>query len=301
MSYIPKVLLTKLIRIFLLFLGCVPRKWTIHLAGLIGRIWFLADERHRKVALDNLNHAFGNEKSDLQIKELAQQVFQNIALLPFEIGWSFRLNGDDILRYCKVQGLSHLNAARKKGKGVLFFSAHIGNWEFLSVAFALAGHPVNGIYRPLDFKPADTVVYDYRTRFGAQLIPKKHSIPKALRCLRKNECVGMMLDQDAGFAAGVFADFFGRPACTNKALALLALKTEAPVIPAFVTRNGLNFYMEFGKEIPLVKTGERDKDIVANTQQYNAIIEAFVRRYPEQWFWVHRRWKNQPAQQSSPA
>jgi KDO2-lipid IV(A) lauroyltransferase len=104
----------------------------------------------------------------------------------------------------------------------------------------------------------------------------------------------MLLDQDAGSSGGVFVDFFGRPACTKKGLALLALKTGAPVIPAFVTRNGLNFRIEFGKEIPLIKTGEKSKDITANTQQYNTIIEECVRQYPEQWFWVHRRWKSKP-------
>jgi KDO2-lipid IV(A) lauroyltransferase len=104
----------------------------------------------------------------------------------------------------------------------------------------------------------------------------------------------MLMDQNPGSSAGVFADFFGIPAGTNKGLAQLALKTGASVIPAFVIRNGLNYQIEFGKEIPLIKTGEINKDIVANTQQYNEIIEGVIRRHPEQWFWVHRRWKNRP-------
>lgn len=284
-----------LIKALIISLGYVPRKFAVLLAKLAGWIWFVVDERHRKVALDNLNHAFGHEKSRSEIKELAQRVFHQCAMLLFEIGWSFRVSGDDFLRHCNVEGLSHVKAALEKGKGVIVFSAHTGNWEFVPVPIALAGLPQNVIYRPLDFRPADRVIYEYRTRFGARMTPKRNSMRSVLKSLENNECVGMLLDQDAGLTAGVFADFFGRPACTNKGLALLALKTGAAVIPAFTARVGSTFLIEYQEEIPLINTGDKEKDIEANTQQYNKKIEAFVRRYPEQWLWIHRRWKNQPS------
>jgi KDO2-lipid IV(A) lauroyltransferase len=286
--------IAKALEIFFSLLGRIPRKWARRFGNVLGKLWYFADKKHRNVALTNLNYAYGQEKSPAEIEKLSRQVFENLAQIPLEICWSLRLGVDDFLSYCDVRGEKHLQAALKKGRGVLFFSAHMGNWEFLSFSFGRFGFPVSGIYRPLKSDPINMLIYNYRTRFGAKLVLKKHSMRNILRSLDNNECVGMLLDQDAGSSAGVFVDFFGRPACTNKGLALLALKTEAPVIPAFVTRNGLNYRIEFGKEIPLIKTGEKSKDLVANTQQYNKIIEECVRQYPEQWFWVHRRWKSKP-------
>jgi KDO2-lipid IV(A) lauroyltransferase len=286
--------IAKALEIFFSLLGRIPRKWARHFGNVLGNLWYFLDKKHRNVALTNLNYAYGQEKKPAEIEKLARQVFENIAQIPLEICWSMRLGLNDFLPYCDVKGEANLKDALKKGRGVLFFSAHMGNWEFLSFSFGRFGFPVSGIYRPIKSKPINMLIYNYRTRFGAKLVPKKHSMRNILRSLDNNECVGMLLDQDAGSSGGVFVDFFGRPACTNKGLALLALKTGAPVIPAFVTRNGLNFRIEFGKEIPLIKTGEKSKDIAANTQQYNTIIEECVRQYPEQWFWVHRRWKSKP-------
>jgi KDO2-lipid IV(A) lauroyltransferase len=285
---------TKALEILFLLFGRIPRKWAVRLGNLLGNLWYFADKRHRNVALSNLHHAYGDEKSPAEIEKLAQQVFQNLAQIPFEICWSLRLGVDEFLSFCDVKGYANLKAAQEKGKGVLFLSAHTGNWELLSFSFARVGFPVSGIYRPIKSKSINMLIYNYRTRFGANMIPKKHAMRNVLKCLENKEGVGMLLDQDAGSSGGVFADFFGRPACTNKGLALLALKTEAPVIPAFIARNGLNFQIEYGKEIPLVKTGDKSKDVVATTRHYNEIIEEFVRRYPEQWFWVHRRWKSKP-------
>jgi len=275
--------------------GRIPRKWAMPLGNILGKIWYLTDKRHRNVALSNLNNAYGHEKSPTEIEKLARQVFQNLAQIPLEICWSMRLSVKDFLPYCDLKGEANLKEALKKGRGVLFFSAHIGNWEFLSFAFGRFGFPVSGIYRPIKSEPINMLTYNYRTRFGAKLIPKKHSMRKIFKGLENNECIGMLMDQDPGSSAGVFADFFGVPVNTNKGLAQLALKTGAPVIPAFVIRDGLRYQIEFGKEIPLIKTNDREQDIVANTQQYNEVIEEVVRRYPEQWFWVHRRWKRSPS------
>jgi KDO2-lipid IV(A) lauroyltransferase len=275
-------------------MGCIPRRWALRLGKVTGSLWYFADKRHRNVALSNLHQAYGREKTPAEIEDLARRVFQNLAQIPLEICWSIRLGANEFLSHCAIQGHENLQAALAKGKGILFLSAHTGNWELLTMVISLAGIPVSGVYRPIKSQTIDLLVYEYRTRFGVKLIPKKHSMRKVLRCLGNNEGIGMLLDQDAGSSVGVFVDFFGRPACTNKGLALLALKTEAPVVPAFIARNGLGFRIEIGKEIPLLKTGEKSQDIAVNTQQYNKAIEEFVRRCPEQWFWVHRRWKSKP-------
>lgn len=117
-----------------------------------------------------------------------------------------------------------------------------------------------------------------------------------LRSLKNNELVGILLDQNTNVAAGVFVDFFGKPACTNKGLAVLARATGVPVIPAFLAREGGAFHVEFGPEIPTIKTEDEDSDIYVNTRNYNQALESIIRRYPEQWFWVHNRWKTRPCQ-----
>jgi len=270
----------------------MPETWTVIAGNLIGRIWFGLDKRHRNVTLSNLKQAFGDGKSDSENKRLAIQVFQNIAKIPFEVAWSMRLNQKNYLRYFRIRGLHNLQSAFEKGKGVLLLTAHFGNWELLPSVIQLAGYPLNIIYRPLSFKPMDRYLYDYRERFGVKLIPKKKSMRQILQALGRKEAVGIVLDQDSGLTAGVFTDFFGKKASTSKGLSLVALKTEVPVLPGFITRVNDQYHVELGTEIPLIKTGNKEYDIAANTQQYNQAIEAAVRKNPDQWFWVHNRWKN---------
>ena len=183
---------------------------------------------------------------------------------------------------------------KKKQKGVFLLTAHMGNWEFLPITAAMIGLQAGTIYRPLDFLPLEQFVKYIRTRFGAKVIPKRHSTRTILKSLKHEESVGILLDQSTHRDKGVFVDFFGRRTCTNKGLALLALKTGAPVIPVFQVREKSGFRANFLPEVPLIKTGDITKDVEANTLQYNRVIETFIRRYPDQWFWVHRRWKVEP-------
>lgn len=277
-------------------LGLLPRPWAQRTADTIGRVWYLLDKRHRDVALNNLGKAYAEEKSAFEIRAIARASFQQIARVPFEIGWSLRCDLVETMRHCRFHGLDHLRQAHAKGRGVLILTLHIGNWELLPMSFISRGFNVSLVYRPLDFTPADRFFLLYRSRFGGNPIPKKKSMRRLLHALRRQECVGLLLDQDSGLTAGVFADFFGHPACTNKGLALLALKTQAPVIPAFMVRRESGFDIHIGPEIPLMQTDSKDEEVQINTQQYNQVLESIIRRCPEQWLWAHRRWKNRPPQ-----
>jgi len=188
----------------------------------LGRGSFLANKKHREIALNNLTLAYSNEKSPSEIRILAKKIFGNLGQIVFEIAWFWRLDRRDFHKHFRIDGLSHFTNALKKNKGVLLLTAHFGNWELMTV-----------------FSGVD-------------------------------------------WYEGVFVEFFGRLACTNKGLALLALRTEAPVVPIFLVREGAGFRVEIGQEVPLVKTGDKTKDIEAK------------RRYPDQWFWVHQRWKTRP-------
>jgi KDO2-lipid IV(A) lauroyltransferase len=282
--------------IFFRFIGLVPRKSARRISGFLGKVLFLVDSKHRKIALDNLMYAFGHQKSTYEIRFLAKQVFINLVQFILEVGWSLRLDERRLIKYFKMDGFRHLKKAYEKGKGVLVLTAHCGNWEFLAVAGSMIEYPVSMVVRPLDFKPLDRFFINLRSRFGGKIIPKQRSLRAILRSLDRKEMVVLLMDQNVDWYEGVFVDFMGHRACTSKGLALLALRTGAPVVPVFMVREKSGFRAEFGPEIFTVETGDKQKDIEINTQEYNRVIENFIRRYPDQWFWVHQRWKTKPYQ-----
>ncbi len=282
------------IHIFFRILGLIPRPWARRCGNFIGRLWYLLDKRRRNITLDNLRRAFEGEKTDNEIRLLAKKVFKNIGQILFEVGWSLRLNRVDFDRYFHIEGMANYLNARDKGKGVLVLTAHMGNWELLPIISAMTGKTVNVVYRPLDFSPLDQFFIDCRSRFGDRVFARSGALKKIVSRIKRGEAVVMLMDQNVGWRKGVFVDFFGKRACTSKFMALLALKTGAAVVPLFIAREQDGFRAEFGPEMSLVLTGDKTKDIEENTQQFNDTIEAFVRRYPDQWFWVHQRWKTRP-------
>lgn len=279
---------------FFRLLGRMPKTWGERLGKTLGRLAFIADARHRNIALQNLSDAFNMPRAEC--KPLAVKVFENLGKIVFEMAWSLRLDEENLFTYFKIEGLSHIWDACEKNRGVLALTAHFGNWELLTIIAAMVSYPLNVVYRPLDFKSMDQFIARFRTRFGAKLIPKKKSMRMVLRCLERREIVALLMDQNVSWREGVFMPFFGHRACTNKGMALLALKTGAPVIPVFLVREENGFKAVFLPEIPLIKTGDKTKDVEANTQQYNDVIESVVRQYPDQWFWVHQRWKTKAFQ-----
>ena len=285
------ILLYKIFSGFFATIGLIPRGAAIRFAGFLGRVWFVVDTRHRDVALQNLTHVFGAEKNTAKIRKMARQIFCNLILIIFEIAWFMRLKEKEFSKYFHVHGLHYLKTAHKKGKGVLVLTGHMGNWELMSMAAKMLGYPMGAIYRPLDFKPLDLFFIHLRGRYGTILYPKKNAMRPILRGLKKGELIGIFLDQKTNARSGVFVDFFNRKACTNKGLALIALRMETPVVPLFLLREADGYRVEFGPEVPVVRTGDKENDIKMNTRQYNRVIEDVIRRYPDQWFWVHRRWK----------
>ncbi|MFC1829680.1 lysophospholipid acyltransferase family protein, partial [Thermodesulfobacteriota bacterium] len=231
-------------------IGRIPRKTAIQLGNRLGHLLFLVDKRHRNIAIENLTHAFGDEKGPIEIRRLAKSVFMNIAQVIFEVGWSLCLDEERLFKHFELEGVSNLKAAYDKGRGVLALTAHFGNWELLTVAGAMSGYPLAVLYRPLDFKPLDRFFVTLRTRFGGKMIPQKRALREVLRSLKKRETVALLMDQNVDWYEGVFVDFMGRRACTNKGLALIALKSEAPVVPVFMVRQGERFITKILPEIP---------------------------------------------------
>ena len=275
----------------------MPRKTNRRIAAVLGWIWYRIDKRHRKIALENLNLAFGNELDPSQRQRICRNVFDHLARVILELPYVRKLSHENLDRFATFRGAENLYAALQKGKGLLVMTSHFGNWEMMSLAFSLRYLPFNIIVRPLDNPFMNRLIDRMRCRTGNRTIHKRGSIRQVLQLLRRGEIVALLGDQNTDWYDGVFVPFFNQPACTNKTMAVLALRTGIPVIPVYNVRQPDGRYeMIIEPEIPLLRTGDTTIDIEENTARFNQVIERYVRRNPEQWFWIHRRWKTRPCQ-----
>jgi KDO2-lipid IV(A) lauroyltransferase len=252
--------------------------------------------RQRLIATHNLRRAFP-EKSEGEIRRIVQSVYRNMGIVAAEFFDIPHLTKENIAALVEAEGVENCEKALAKGRGVLLFSAHFSNWELEAAAAALLIKPAVVIYRTLDSALLEHLVLRVRSATGNILLPKNHAMRAMLRTLTKNGIVGILIDQNMAWYEGVFVDYFGRPACTTDGLALLALHTGAPVLPGYIVRlHDGRYRLVIGPEVEVTRTGDRDADVLANTQRFTKVIEQIVRRYPDQWLWVHQRWKTQPCQ-----
>jgi len=268
----------------------------MRLGGRLGELVYRLDKRHRAITEKNLADCL-KERPQAELSIIARSVYRNLGYSAIEFLRSDRYGREPLDRYFTIRNYESLERAYSKGRGVVLLTAHCGSWEILALCHSLMGFPFGVVVRPLDNPYLDRAITAIRTMYGNTMISKQKGMRGVLRTLSEGKAVGILLDQNVTRREGVFVDFFGRPACTNKGLALIAMKTGVPVVPAFIRRTGLHTHeIELGDEVPIVDTGDKEADIVANTQAYTAVIEDFVRRYPDQWFWMHRRWKTRPAE-----
>ena len=260
------------------------------------RLFYHLVPRQRLIAAYNLRRAFPEKKDD-QIVAIAKGAYRNLGIVAAEFFSLPRLTKDNIGKLVEVEGLENCTQALAKGRGVLMFGSHFGNWELEAVAASLLIKPLVVIYRPLDSAVLDALVLRVRSATGNPPLAKDRAMRSMLRSLKHNEMLGILIDQNVAWYEGVFVDYFGRPACTTDGLALLALHTGAPVLPAYMARRPDGRYrFVIGPEVEIINTGDREADVLANTQRFTKIIEETVRLYPDQWLWVHQRWKTQRCQ-----
>ncbi len=193
---------------------------------------------------------------------------------------------------CHVEGLEHVETLLERGRGLLIISAHFGSWE-LAPAVALCLHtPLHVIVRPLDSPALQRLAEIYRQCCGYHAIAKRAALAECLKVLRRGEIVAVLMDQSSLRHESIQVEFFGTSAYTSKGPALLALRTGCPVVSGFLMRVGQGHHrLVFSQEIPVRRTGDLQQDIVENTRVFTQVIESYVRRYPDHWFWLHRRWK----------
>jgi len=282
---------------FLSAMNLIPLKWRVFFFERLGLLFHALDDRHRRIARRNLTIAFPG-KGPEEREAIVRSTFRNLGRVGAEFFFTPRMNKGNVENFISFEGLEHFRRAREKGKGVLFLTAHFGNWEWMAAAFPLfSGHPAHVVFRPMDSRFLDEIVRRVRTSTGNQTIPKQKAMGQILRLLKGGEAVGILLDQNMAWQEGVFVDFFGEKACTNTGMALLALKTGAAVLPVFGIREKDGRYRAIIEpEVPLIRTGDKESDVFQNTQLFTRIIERYIRDYPDHWLWVHQRWKTRPWQ-----
>jgi KDO2-lipid IV(A) lauroyltransferase len=276
-------------------LGSLPRPWARAVGAGLGSLAFVLTGRLRRTGDTNLRLAYPASDAAWR-RNLLRAVYRNLGLQLAEFCQMRRYTRENTAGLVRYQGLEHYLAARAEGKGVLVVTGHLGMWELSSFYHSLMGYPMGMVIRRLDNPLVDRLVNRVRCLHGNMVLHKDDFARGLLGAMRRGETVGILMDTNMTPPQGVFVDYFGAAACTASGLARVAMRTAAAVLPGFLTwrPDEQKYVLEFGERLSLLSTGNGEQDIVANTQIFTKAIEAWVRRYPEQWLWVHRRWKTRP-------
>ena len=280
---------------FIKLLGLLPLSLARAVGISLAWIFYLFHFRLRRVGMRNLALAFP-EKSAKERARILRGEFTSLGRQLAEVCQFPRFTPQNIDQVVIYDGFANYEQARARGRGVLFLTAHFGGWELSAFAHSLHGHPMHIVMRPMDNPYLDRMITHYRTMHGNKTVDKDDFVRGLLAATKAGECVGILMDTNMTPPQGIFVNFFGFPACTASGLARIALRTDAAVVPGFTIwdRTLGKYRLRFDPAVKLVRTGDLEADILANTQKFTSIIEDYVRKYPEQWLWVHRRWKTRP-------
>ena len=279
--------------------GLLPRPLARAAGIAVAWLVYLFHGRLRSVGWRNLELAFP-DLSRGERKKILRGVFTSLGRQVAEVCLFPRYTRENVSQTVVYEGFENFERALARGKGVLFLTAHLGAWELSAFAHSLYGHPLNIVMRPLDNPYLDRLARHYRTMHGNKAVDKDFA-RGLIAALRNGETVGVLMDTNMIASQGVFVDFFGHQACTATGVARVALKTDAAVVPGFTIWDPVlkKYRLRFDPTVKLVRTKNREADVVANTALFTELIEEYVRRYPDQWLWVHRRWKTRPPGEES--
>lgn len=276
-------------------LGALPRPLARFVGARKAAFLLMLRPDLRRGATKNLKLAFP-EWTGKQRRAVIRGMVTQLGWMAAEFAHFPGYNKSNIERIVLLDGFENFASAQAQGKGVLFLTGHMSAWELAPFAQAIFGHPLHFLVRAIDNSRVDTLITHYRCLSGNLPIEKNQSARAVLRVLAANGTVGILADHNTLPAEGVFVDFFGIPACTTAGLARFALHTGAPVVPGFLHWDPAvrKYRLCFEPEVEMSRTGDEAADILENTQRFTRVIENYVRRFPEQWLWLHRRWMTRP-------
>jgi len=292
-----RYLLYIILRIIIFLIRLLPYRLSSGVGSLSGSlVYFLLPQVRRQSAF-NLANALGAEKTPRELTVINQKVFKNLGRNLTEALNVSRLHKDNIDKYVKCDNLKLFSDLRENGKGVIVLSPHFGNWELVPVYAALKGYPVNVIARRLYYEKFEELISRIRAENKINVIYRDQPARKILNVLKANEILGILPDQDVDSVEGVFVDFFGQPAYTPSGPVALAMANNTPLVTCFLVREGNCHRLIIEEPISLENTGDKERDIKVNTEKWSKVFETYIRRYPEQWVWMHRRWKTKESQE----
>ena len=277
-------------------MGLPPRKVARAMGAAVGGLAYAVTGRLKQVGRRNLGIAFP-AKSAPEREQILRALYRNLGWELAEFCQMPRYTAESVTAFIRYEGLEHYLAAQDAGKGVLVLTGHLGAWELSSFYHSLMGHPMSMVIRRLDNQRVDQLVNRIRCLHGNRVLHKDDFARGLIGAMRAGETVGILMDTNMTPPQGVFVPYFGVEACTASGLARVALKTGAAVLPGFMLwhHDEQKYVLHFGSKLALVQTGDAEQDMVANTALFTHVIEEWVQRYPDQWLWVHRRWKTRPA------
>ena len=283
------------VRVSLKVLEILPQGAARSLASAVARALYALSPKLRKTAEFNLRLAFP-EWTEAQRRQVIRNMAQNLGRMAAEFARMPKYSAANIQDLVILDGHENFLQGHQQGKGVLYLTGHIGAWELSSFAHALYGYPLHYMARPLDNRKLDQLVNRYRSLSGNRPIFKNESARVMLKVLKDAGTVGILADQNTMPSEGVFVDFFGTPACTTTGLARVALHTGAAVVPGYAYWDDSikKYRLRFEPPVELIRTGDAERDIFENTQKFTRVIEEIIRKYPDQWVWVHGRWNTRP-------
>ena len=258
---------------------------------VLGDLVFHMTGIRKKLVLEHLGRIYGETESANKLRTMARSVYRQLGRTAVEHARLLARRTPDLRDRLAISGEEHVARARLGGRGVILVTGHFGYWELLGATVALLGYPITVVAKKLHNPAVDRLVHAGRERLGMAVTPMDSAPSAIFRALRRNECVGLLADQDAG-PGGVFVEFLGLRASTYQGPALFALRTGAPIVPCFIIRSGPERHRVcFEAPIEAVSTGDEPADIEQTTQAYTDVLARYILDYPDHWFWVHRRWK----------
>jgi len=283
-----------LLRIAAFILILFPLHIGLYIGFILGRLVYYMVAKERSKTIANLKLAFGKEKSEAEIRRIARQVFENLGKNLIELINFPKINKSNIDKLIENKGLHKIDKALAGKKGLIILPSHFGNWELLGAYLTTKGYRGPVIARRVRFDKFDRLLNKLRAGKNVEVIYRDESPKKILKVLKKGGMIGVLADQDVDSVEGVFVDFFGELARTPTAPVALALATGAPILPCFLIREGNRRKCVIEDPIKLDITGNRGRDILVNTEKWSKVLESYIRKYPSQWVWMHRRWKTRP-------
>lgn len=276
-------------------LGLLPRPAARFAGACFAATAYAIRAPLRRAAIFNLKLAFP-DWSDAQRRKTARGMIRQVGWMAGEFSQFPKYTRENIERIILLDGFENFDAARRRGKGVLFLTGHMSAWELAPFAQALYGHPLHFLVRPIANRRVDALINVYRCRSGNRPIEKNRSARSILKVLGDGGTVGILADHNTTIEEGVFVDFFGIPASTTSGLGRIALRTDAAVVPGFLSWDAQRrkYRLRFEPAVELARTGNEELDVRETTQRFMRVVEDYVRRYPDQWLWVHKRWKTRP-------